>query len=128
MAYCLSLAPLRSASPRGPQQPLSSDCFGLLQRQPAADASRSSACAARRCRGGSEELALVGLELGLCGESASGSRSERGECRLKESCDLHVDFIAAQMRTVQITPLLAVTNKASFKHTSGPLEWRDRHA
>ena len=94
---------------RGPQQPLSSVCFGLAAMACAADASRSSACAARRCRGGSEELALVGLDLGLWRAREPLARSKRGECRLKESCDLHVVFYCGTDAHGAITPLLAVT-------------------
>ena len=65
MAYCLSLAPLRSASLRGPQQPLSRYCFGLLQRRRVRRMPLAALLAQRVAAAACVELALDGLKHGL---------------------------------------------------------------
>ena len=108
MAYCLSLAPLRSASPRGPQQPLSSACFGLLQRRRAADASRPLLAQRVAAAAAHEELALVGLKHGLWRAREPLLRTSVPDAVCRGPVTSTSFFIAARMRTRRLAELLAV--------------------
>ena len=108
MAYCLSLAPLRSASPRGPQQPLSSVCFGLcndgVQRRPLAALLAHRSAAAAAC----EELALAGLMRGLWRAREPLLRTSVPDAVCRGPVTSTSFFIAARMRTRRLAELLAV--------------------